>query len=96
MKKQIEMKFKKNPWGRGYVSTDMNWMIHPEGTATWWYAVELGADTYPIEETKQYFRSYSQCKDHVNWKIAQQAERLQKTEEAFTVVSSFILKGIAS
>jgi hypothetical protein len=59
------LKYKRNPFGRGYVTTDMSWMIHPEGTVTHWYAVQLGADTYPIDETKSYWRSVQQCKDYI-------------------------------
>lgn len=58
----------KNPFGIGYISADKKWLIQTEGTPTFWFVAELGPDTYPIEETKSYWRSYKQCKDYILWK----------------------------
>lgn len=51
--------------GRGYKSSDGKWFIRHEGTATWWYAVELDAEGWTIEDTKQYFRSYNEAKQYI-------------------------------
>jgi hypothetical protein len=60
-------KYKRNPHGQGYESVDGKWLIQSEGTATYWYAVQLGEDTYPIDETKSYWRSYQECKNYIEW-----------------------------
>ena len=60
-------KYIRNPFGIGYITTDQKWLIQTEGTPTFWLVAQLGPDTYPIEETKSYWRSYKQCKDYISW-----------------------------
>ena len=71
--KTATLKYIRNPYGTGHQSKDGKWLIKNEGTKTFWYAVQLGDDTYPIEETKSYWRSVQQCKDYITWFEAQQS-----------------------
>ncbi len=68
MTKATKRKYIRNPFGSGYQSDDGKWLIQTEGTPTYWYAVQLGEDSYPIDETKSYWRSVQQCKDFIAWK----------------------------
>jgi len=75
---QTTRKFKRCPkdqaWGTGYISTDGKWAIFPEGSSTHWVVAQIGEDTYPIDETSSYHRSYQECKNYIAWKDAKEAE----------------------
>lgn len=74
METNTKIKFKRNPNGRGYVTADNTWFIRTEGTATWWYAVQLDEQGWTIEDTKQYFRSYQEAKNYVTRELTKEVK----------------------
>jgi hypothetical protein len=71
---QTTRKYIRNPFGTGHQSKDGKWLIKNEGTRTYWYAVRLDDEFYPIEETKSYWRSVEECKNYIAWEDAKEAE----------------------